>query len=240
MATAHLKRKRQKSSPPDPEAGNGDDDYPITIPPTATTLAGFRDWSYSESFPQRGKITFVGGEIIIDMSPERLTSHVLIKSEVYIVVGGLMRDEDLGRLYPDGARVVNVEADVSNEPDSMAVLWESFASGAVREIPTADGDDWIELEGTPDWILEIVSPSSVGKDTVKLRGRYHRAQVPEFWLIDVRGKMLDFSVLLWHSDGYRPAPSKGGWQKSQVFGKHFRLVRTTDRRGRRAFRLEMK
>ena len=121
-----------------------------------------------------------------------------------------------------------------------SVLWETFASGTIREVPTKEGDDWIELEGTPDWILEIVSPSSVAKDTVKLRGRYHRAQVPEFWLIDVRRNKLDFSMLLWHPDGYRPAPSKGGWQKSRVFGKQFRLVHVTNRRGRPAFRLEVK
>ena len=39
-----------------------------------------------------------------------------------------------------------------------SVLWETFASGTIREVPTKEGDDWIELEGTPDWILEIVSP----------------------------------------------------------------------------------
>src|ERR1043166_7862052 len=100
MATAQLKRKQPKTPAlPTVDTRNGDGDYPITIPPSATTLAGFREWSYSDAFPERGKITFAGGEIIIDMSPERLTSHVLIKGEVHFVVGGLMRAEDLGQYY---------------------------------------------------------------------------------------------------------------------------------------------
>ncbi len=157
-----------------------------------------------------------------------------------LVVGNLVEKEDRGTFYLDGARFVHESADISNEPDGMLVLWETFTSGIVRDVPTKDGDDWIELEGTPDWLLEIVSPSSVSKDTVKLRERYHRAGVGEYWLIDVRRDKLDFTILIHHADGYRPAPKKGGWQKSKVFGKQFRLVRYSDRRGRPKFRLDVK
>jgi Uma2 family endonuclease len=174
------------------------------------------------------------------MSPERIGSHHAVRRAVSQVVGRLVDEADSGEFYLDGVRIVNVAADVSNEPDGMYALWESFEQGRIREIPSADEDDWIELEGTPDWILEIVSPSSVNKDKVKLRDRYQRARIPEFWLIDVRGDRLEFVILNLQADEYRPAPSRGGWQKSKVFGKQFRLVRLYNRRGRPAFRLEMK
>jgi Uma2 family endonuclease len=240
-ATKTRKRPRPRTwQPPVPCDDDVENPYLVVIPRSASTLAGFRRWSWSDDFPERGKITFLGGEIIVDMSPERLGSHNGIKGEVARVVGTLVDNTDAGKFYPDGARFVHVEADVSNEPDGMFVLWETFANGTIRDIPTVDGDDWIELEGSPDWVLEILSPSSVNKDTVKLLDRYHRAGVSEYWLIDVRGDKLEFTILVHHPDGYHAAPVKAGWQKSKVFGKQFRLVRLTDRRGRPAFRLEMK
>src|SRR5205085_9433839 len=177
---------------------------------------------------------------IIDMSPERLGSHHAVRHEISRVITNLVFEADLGRFYLDGVRIVNVPAEVSNEPDGMFALWETFETGRIRDIPTADEDDWIELEGTPDWILEIVSPSSVTKDTVKLRERYARARIPEFWLVDVRREKLDFVILHLTGDAYQPAPNRAGWQKSRIFGKQFRLVRLTDRGGRPTFRLEMK
>ncbi len=240
--TATKARKRPPPTWQPPPLGDREIDtrFCVVIPPSAFTLGGFRKWTCSDEFPERGTITFLGGEIIVDMSPERLGSHNSVKGEIARVVGNLVDDADSGKFYVDGARFVHVAADVSNEPDGMFVLWETFANGTVRDIPTADGDDWIELEGTPDWVLEILSPSSVNKDTVKLLDRYHRAGVPEYWLIDVRDSKLDFTILIHDPDGYRPAPVKAGWQKSQVFGKQFRLIRFSDRRGRPAFRLEMK
>jgi Uma2 family endonuclease len=217
-----------------------DDGSCVVIPTSALTLAGFRVWTSSDTFPERGKITFLGEEIIVDMNAERLGSHNAVRRAIYKKVDILVDEDDRGMLYLEGARFVHEAADVSNEPDAMFVLWETFASGVVRDIPTTEGDDWIELEGTPDWLLEIVSPSSVNKDTVLLRARYHRAGVQEYWLVDVRGGKLAFTILIHHPDGYHPAPSKSGWQKSKIFGKQFRLIRFADRRGRPAFRLEMK
>ena len=34
------------------------------------------------------------------------------------------------------------------EPDALFVSWESFEAGLVRRVPTADEEDFIELEGT--------------------------------------------------------------------------------------------
>lgn len=50
-------------------------DQQVRIPETAWTLDGFRQWAVSDDFPQRGCISFIGGEIIVDMSPEELSTH---------------------------------------------------------------------------------------------------------------------------------------------------------------------
>ena len=89
-----------------------------------------------------------------------------------------------------------------------------------------------ELEGTPDWVLEVVSKSSVTKDTQLLRGRYFRAGIPEYWLVNARGKEIDFQILIRGGTDYIPSATVGDWQRSRVFLRKFRLMR---RRGRMNF-----
>jgi hypothetical protein len=59
-------------------------------------------------------------------------------------------------------RVVSVTARLSVEPDVLAVLWESLDAGRVREVPAASRKEgrFIELEGAPDLVVEVVSDSS--------------------------------------------------------------------------------
>jgi len=52
----------------------------------------------------------------------------------------------------------------------------------------------LELEGTPDMVLEVVSASSVVKDTETLLQLYWQAGIPEYWLVDARGEALEFTV----------------------------------------------
>jgi Uma2 family endonuclease len=212
----------------------------FTIPPSAHTLQGFREWTYSDHFPERGKITYLGGEILIDMSAERLESHGSVKVEIVSVLGTFNRRKKMGKLYFDRSRVAHVAADLSNEPDAVFIKWSTFKSGKVKLIPTKEEDDFIELQGTPDWILEIVSPSSVDKDTNKLMLRYHEAGILEYWLIDARGDKLSFDIFYHAPDGYTAADAVTNWRYSKVFGKKFRLTRTKDLIGGWEYRLAMK
>ena len=52
----------------------------------------------------------------------------------------------------------------------------------------------------PDWICEILSPSSASNDTVKKKRIDHQHQVPHYWLLDPVQETL--SVLRWSPDGY--------------------------------------
>ena len=66
-------------------------------------------------------------------------------------------------------------------PDGSFVKWATSRSGRVRFIPRRDREgQYIEIRGAPDWILEVVSFSSVQKDTFELPISYHRAGIPEF------------------------------------------------------------
>jgi Uma2 family endonuclease len=216
-------------------------DREIVIPPTAHTLAGFRAWALSDDFPERGRISFVGQEIFIDMSPEELETHNKIKTEVGYALVGLNKRIKLGEFYTDRALVTNVAANLSTEPDASFVTWESLESGRVHLVPReGEREKYLEVEGSPDWVLEIVSDSSVRKDTRLLRERYYRAGIPEYWLIDARSEELHFLILVRGGTGYEEAPSHGGWQSSPLFGRRFRLVRRRGRLGLWEYTLQVK
>ncbi len=201
----------------------------VSIPASANTLTGFRQWALSDDFPERGKITYVAGGLIVDMSPESLENHSDIKSEISRVLLNLVRQQNLGRLHIDGALVTNEEAGVSNEPDILYLAKQTLKSGRVTLTPTVDDPHSSkEIVGTVDWVLEIVSPSSIKKDKVLLREAYFQAGIGEYWLVEVVGNSIDFQVLVPGELEYVAAEPKEGWLYSPTFGCEFRLDREKD------------
>jgi Uma2 family endonuclease len=96
------------------------------------------------------------------------------------------------------------------------------------------------MEGSPDMVLEVVSDSSVRKDVQQLRQDYWEAGIREYWLVDARKEPLIFDILRYTPKGYRTAPKKGGWIKSNVFGKSFRLTQQTSEYGDPEYTLEVR
>ncbi len=210
----------------------------VQVPISAGTLEGFRAWATSKEFPERGRISYLGQEVFIDMSPENVDWQSEVKTEIARVIGNLVCESDVGKFYTDGPRISNPEADISNVPDGVFAAWETLTSGRLRRVPAkGKAGGTVELAGTPDWVMEIISPSSVRKDTKELREKYHRAGIREYWLIDVRGDEIQFQILRYRSAGYVAVARRGGWQKSPVFGRSFRLERRRDRLGSWQYRL---
>lgn len=230
MATVSTKQ-RQSSCPPNNRgtAGTTLDRHTIRIPAIASTHAGFRDWTTSDDFPYHVRATFVNQEIFIDMSGEELETHNPVKVEVTVVLSLLSGELKLGRYFGDGTQVSNKAVGLTSIPDGLLVTKASLESGRVRLVPRKKRPgQYIELEGTPDWVMEIVSDSSVYKDTQELRQAYHQAGIPEYWLIDARGEEIVFQILHHRRTGYVAAPNRSGWQRSRVFGRSFRLDRQRD------------
>jgi Uma2 family endonuclease len=201
-------------------------DREVYIPASAHTLAGFRAWATSDEFPERGRFSFIDGEMYIDMSPEELETHGKVKGETGRVLLNLNRKINLGDFFSDGTLLSNEAAKLSTEPDAAFATWDTLRSGRLRLVPRVGAEgEYLEVEGTPDWVMEIVSKSSVGKDTRRLRKQYHKAGIAEYWLIDARGEQIQFQVLLRGAEDYHAEPGRSGWQTSPLFGRRFRLVR---------------
>jgi Uma2 family endonuclease len=209
------------------------------VPGWVTNLDAFRRRVRSAEYPDDVPIFFLAGEIWVDLSMEDFFTHNQVKNEIGFVLTGLSKTHCPGRFVPDGMLVTNVKANLSCEPDGMFVSRESFDSGRVRLVPGQTGKR-IELEGTPDMVLQVVSDSSHAKDTQQLRDLFWKAGIPEYWLVDARGDDVVFDIWRHSAKGYVATRRQGGWLKSAVFRKPFRLNRSQDERGDPEYTLEMK
>jgi Uma2 family endonuclease len=210
----------------------------LTVPHEAFDHAGFRAWVTSDAFPHGVRTTYVRGEVLVEMSPESLEAHNQVKLAMTLAIGSLVRERDLGVVYPDGALLTNEAAGVSAEPDLTFVSWAAFDDGRVRLLPRADQSDFIEIVDSPDLVVEIVSDSSVRKDTSLLRDAYGRAGVGEYWLIDARGAEITFVILSNVAGAFVSSADPSIRQTSSVLGGRWSLTRHRNRAGRFSYSLD--
>jgi hypothetical protein len=211
----------------------------VRIPDWVNDLASFRRWADSDDLPEKLHIWYLGGEIWVFVRPEPIFTHNQVTLEFTCVLGGLVKKARLGHYYVWGLFWSNLDADIAGMPDAMFFSADSLNSGRVRLLRGKDGE-YNEVQGSPDMVLEVVSPNSVEKDTVLLRRGYWEAGVREYWLVNARKDSLQFDILRHTTKGYRATPKQGGWVKSSVFGKSFRLTQAKDRLGHPEYTLAVR
>jgi Uma2 family endonuclease len=214
-------------------------DESVDIPDGISDLAAFRRWAHSDDFPEAGRICFLDGRVWVDMSREQIFTHNQLKQEFNLVIGGLVKAERLGRFFLDGVLLTNDRAQLACQPDGTFVGRQTLKSGRIRLVE-GEKEGYLELAGTPDMVLEVVSTSSVEKDTETLRDLYWRAGIPEYWLADARADRLEFDIFRHEAEGYVAVRKQGGWLKSRVMGRSFRLARHIDEAGDPEFSLSIR
>jgi Uma2 family endonuclease len=199
------------------------------IPDGIRDHESYRKWARSPNFPHTGRFSFLAGKIWVDMSPEELMAHNLLKGEYAAVLHTLLKQFRRGKYFHDRTLVTNVSAGLSTEPDGTFVSFDSLRLGRVTFIEGQQG--YVEIEGSPDMTLEVVSMSSVKKDTIELRELYWQASVQEYWLVNALGERLLFDILRRTRSGYVATQKRSGWAASRVFGKSFKITSKPDELG---------
>lgn len=173
------------------------------------------------------------------MSPEEIQSHGQLKTEIVRALGTFVKSRRLGRVYADRTLITNEEADVSNEPDFTYVSHDSMRNGRVQWVPTeSDQSRYMSLAGSPDLVVELVSRSSVVKDSKILKDAYEAAGIQEYWLIDARRDVMSIQVFSLSNESYQAVPvTEGKWQ-SPLFAVSFHLSREKDEFGYWEYTLE--
>ena len=121
--------------------------------------------------PDDERYELLDGELV--MSPSPRLPHQEICMELGALLHLFVKTRGLGRVYSAPCDVVLSETDVV-QPDLLFVANE-------RAHILFDGDN---IQGAPDLVIEILSPSTAGRDRTLKRALYARYGVQEYWLVD--------------------------------------------------------
>jgi Uma2 family endonuclease len=170
----------------------------------------------------------------VDLTTEEFLTHNQVKAAFDYAIMSVVNPASLGRYVPDRMLLTNAAANLNTEPDGLFCTWDTLRTGRVRLVER-EGQGVMELESSPDQVLEIVSKTSIRKDTVLLCDLYFKAGIAEYWLVDVRDGALSFDILQRTPEGYVPVLAADGWIVSKVFGKKFQSQKQTDPLGHPQF-----
>jgi len=156
-------------------------DEQLEIPLGIRTLRDFRKWMRTPKFPETGRVDYISGDVEVNVSRRDFFSHGGPVEAIARCLSAFIRLQKLGYLTIGQTRYVNSTAALSCEPDLMFVSYDSVQTARVCFVTEwkDDVDTCIEVEGAADLVVEIVSDSSVNKDTVRLPLAYFAAGVRE-------------------------------------------------------------
>ena len=119
----------------------------------------------------------VDGELYV--TPPPLEPHQRAVMALILYIGPYVRERRLGRLYSAPLGVV-LDDENGVQPDLVYVARERLGIVAERGI-----------EGAPDLVVEVLSPSTRGRDRGLKMRRYAAAGVPHYWIVDPRARSLE-------------------------------------------------
>jgi Uma2 family endonuclease len=123
-------------------------------------------------FPDDGlRHELIDGEHYVTPSPN--LKHQAVLGNLHLVIGNWLAEHPLGRLFFAPFDVVFTRFDVV-EPDLLYMSNERAA-----EVLTA-----ANVQGAPELVVEIGSPSTRRRDETIKRRLYERAGVSEYWTVD--------------------------------------------------------
>jgi Uma2 family endonuclease len=205
----------------------------VFVPDWIVDLDSFLRWADSDEYPERGQVSWFSGERVFDMSPQNIDSHARVKQMLYRYLGEFVDERDIGELLPDQTLFVHADGGTAHEPDALVILWETLEAGRVayREITEGRGR-LMQVTGSPDLLIEVVSQSSVAKDRQRLPERYFAAGVREYWIVDARAGEIEFDLFVrGETEFLAIEPDADGYRRSPVLGAGFRMERTENSRG---------
>lgn len=132
----------------------------------------------------------IDGELIVQ--PRPAAPHAVVSSVLGVDIGGPFHR---GRGGPGGWIILD-EPELHVERD---ILVPDLAGWRRERMPKVPNEVFFTLP--PDWVCEVLSPSTAGIDRVKKTRIYAREFVAHVWLLDPRGKTLD--VLKLDGESYR-------------------------------------
>ena len=132
-----------------------------------------------EQFPDDNKRReLIDGEVYTTSTFS--VQHQRVIGQLLLLVGIFLQRNPLGEIVVGPLNVI-----FSEENDDVAVPDLLYISNKKRSIISERG-----IEGAPDWLIEVTSPSTCRRDFgVKLK-LYQKYGVPLYWIIDLDAEMI--------------------------------------------------
>ena len=170
-------------------------------PPTVPRGPGpYRRADYAV-LPDEPRCELIHGRFYLSPSPVRL--HQFLVTELWQILQAVAGER--------GGQALVAPMDVHLADHTVAQPDVLYVSPERREIL----QDWIE--GAPDLVVEVLSPSTARMDRLLKLNRYAEAGVREYWLVDPAARTIEFLV----NDGERfvvHAQAGGSWMSPAVLG----------------------
>ena len=136
----------------------------------------FATWEDLLAYPEDVRVELIGGSIVT--APAPLPRHSKPQGGLRRFIGGPFDDDD-GHGGPGGWWIF-LEVDVRFSPHD--VVRPDLAGWRRERLPKPG--DVRPIDVRPDWVCEILSPSTTRLDRVDKAALYHHAGVPWLWLVD--------------------------------------------------------
>ncbi len=143
--------------------------------------------------PDDVRYELLDGELVMSPAPKEI--HQRIDMDLGRLIGNFVAENHLGRVYSAPFDVVLSDVDVV-QPDLL------FVSNERAYIITPDN-----VQGPPDLVVEIISPSTAERDRTLKRARYAQHGVREYWLVDPDTRTV--TVLLLGAAGFTVVARSG-------------------------------
>ena len=154
-------------------------------PPTMTTTAArTRRWTYADYCripPDRKRHEIIDGRHFVNPAPSPYHQTVLVRLLYELM--RLVEKEGRGRVLASPIDV-HLGPGTLVQPDIVVLRPRNTSIIGPKK-----------LTGVPDLLVEVLSPSNRRHDTRRKRGRYERAGVREFWLVDPDTHSIEQLVL---------------------------------------------
>jgi Uma2 family endonuclease len=159
--------------------------YPKTSPPPTSQWPDQGQWTYEdwEQLPNNGaRFEVIDG--VLHMAPPPSIAHQSIVANLFTLMNVHSTKNNLGRVFPSPVGVRLPTQPVPLQPDIV------FVSKERKDII---GSQYIE--GVPDLVIEVLSPSNWPYDRNEKFQVYQTAGVPESWIVDYRARTVEVLVM---------------------------------------------
>jgi Uma2 family endonuclease len=132
--------------------------------------------TYDDLFnlPENTTGEIIAGKLIVTPRPAR--KHVYASSALG---GRLLPPYHFGEGDGPGGWIILIEPEIGFEED---ILVPDLAGWKSERFPESEDYNWISV--APDWVCEILSPTTARNDRIKKMRVFARHQVRHAWLID--------------------------------------------------------